>query len=167
MLVSKNGLDPISEILHVVDDEIEHHFHNFERWFGSGAVEDALTPYTLTSGNADFGSEVLIFDTGDTPTVAGKRFFDMRRIQVISLSHSSVYIIRFIWGTGTVGDAETAGQYTTIPFIATGVGSNLVLAAADILTERLAVGTKVWGKTKNATNAATIDILVGKHEYFD
>ena len=54
----------------------ESHFHNVEKWIGNGAVEDSLTGYTLTSGNNAFGTEVLLLDTGDTPIVAGKLYFD-------------------------------------------------------------------------------------------
>jgi len=167
MLVVKNGVDPITEILHVTDDEIEHHIHNKERWVGNGATEDSLTPYTLTSGNGVFGTETLILDTGDTPIQSGKRFFDFNKMEVISVSSATVYVIRIIYGTGTVAAAESAGQYTTLTMIATGIGANISGFPIEIRMPRLAVGNKVWVKIKNATNLATITALFGLHEYDD
>jgi len=167
MLVSKNGQDPISQILQVVDNEVEHHFHNVERWFGDGAVHASLTGYTVISGNGAFGAEVLLFDVAQTPHTAGMRFFDLHRLAPLALSSATVYLLRFIWGTGTVADAEAAEQYSTLPMISTGVGALVKGSAMDMMMPRLAVGTKVWAKCKNATNLATLTLLVGKHEYPD
>lgn len=167
MLVVKNGVDPISKILHVVDDEIEHHLHNVNRWFGSGAVEESLTPYTLTSGNGVYGSEVLILDTGDTPFQSGRRFFDLYEVHPESTSSATHYFVRIIYGSGTVADAEAAGQYTTASFNPTGVGTFAGAESANVRNPRLPVGTKMWAKCKNATNLATIDVFFGLHEYYD
>jgi hypothetical protein len=157
-------INTVDELLLEIE-AAEHHLHNREVWFGNGATEDSLTPYQITSGNAILGSEVLLLDTGDTPVIAGNTKFDFHRIHITGLSSATVYHLRLIWGTGTVGDAETAKQYTTITIqkiIATGVAQGTPIA---LLMPQLAVGTKVWAKCKNATNLATLDILVGIHEY--
>ena len=145
--------------------EIEHHLHNEEIWIGNGVSEDSLTGYQLTSGNNDFGSEVLLLDTVNTPIRTGKLFFDLHRLFVTAISSATPYLIRLIYGTGTVGDAETAKQYTTVPVTSAGVGSNLKGAPSDVLFDRVAAGTKVWAKCKNVTNLSTISVLIGLHEY--
>lgn len=166
LLVVRNGVDAINDTRHRTIDHDEH-FHNNEKWFGAGATLNGLTGYTVTSGNADFGSEVLLIDTGDTPIVAGKLKFDMHYLLPLSLSSATVYYLKFIYGTGTVAAAESAGDFTVIPVISTGIGALVDGLPTDIRIPRLDVGTKVWAKTKNATNLATIEIAVGIHEYDD
>lgn len=147
--------------------EIEHHIHSLERWVGSGGVDASLTPYTLTSGNGVFGAEVEILTSAQTPIQPNKLFFDLHRIQPISVSSATVYLIRMIYGTGTVGDAEAAGQYTDFPIMSTGAGANVRGVPSDIRFKKLPVTTKVWAKCKNATNLETITSLFGLHEYDD
>jgi len=165
MLVSKNGQDPIGQILHVTEDRTERHFHNKERWLGNGAVVESLTGYTITSGNAAYGAETLLLDSDKTPVITGKRFFDVHRVIFLSISNATTFAFRFIWGTGTVGDAETAGQFSNIITVATGIGANISSSPTELMMPRLAAGTKVWAKCKNATNLATAVILIGLHEY--
>ena len=157
--------------------EVRHdaHFHNRERWFGKLGVQTAtdwadpasLTPFVAISGNGDFGTdlndEAQIFGSDDTPFMVGQILFDFRRISIIDVSNATPYVLRFIWGTGTMADAEAAGQYTEIVIHQqTAAGQN---KAQDLLSEKLAVGTKVWGRAKNVTNNATISFLVGSHGY--
>lgn len=146
--------------------ELEQHFHTVERWYGASAVLASLTPYALISGNGIFGTEVLLLDTGDTPAIVGKTHFDPHRILVDDADKTTPYMIRFIFGTGTVGDAESAGQYSDLPFrkiISTGSANG---SASPIKMPRLPVGTfKIWAKIKNATNLATLDLFIGTHEY--
>lgn len=158
---AKDHLEQIEQEVY----EVEEHVHNRELWVGNGASEDSLTPYQIISGNGVFGTEVLILDTGDTPFVTGKLKFDLHRVNILDLSSATVYLLRFIWGTGTVAAAETAKQYTTVPIISVGVGSNISGTPSDLRFPRIDIGTKVWCKCKNATNLATIDLLAGLHEY--
>ena len=149
----------------------EEHVHNRERWFGKSAdqsgndwaTEAGLTVFQAASGDGDFGSEIKILGSDDTPAIAGKSYFDFHRIFVVASSATSAYIVRFIYGTGTAADAEAAGQYTDIEYMkesAAGRG-----APADLRMPYLASGTKVWAKVKNATNGATLDFNFGLHEY--
>lgn len=146
--------------------EIEHHIHRRSIFFGNGATVDSLTPYTLTSGNGDFGSEVLLLDTTDTPVVAGNKFYDPHEVFFVDSSETTSYIIRFVWGNGTIGDAESANQYTTFPFqkiISTGNANGSI---EDIGIKRLVCGYhKLWAKCKNVTNLATVTLFFGIHEY--
>lgn len=138
---------------------------NCTRVFGSGITEDSITGYSVASGNNAFGSETLLLDTGTTPVVPGKTHFVVKRVGFIAVSSTTPYLIRLIYGTGTVGDAETAKQYTTFGIYPTGSGSNLGAVATEITFPRIAAGTKVWVKCKNATNAATVTLLIGIIEY--
>lgn len=156
-----NGRDAIlAEV-----ENVEHHIHNREIWLGSGATEDSLTAYQITSGNNTFGTEVLLLDTGDTPIRTGRTKFDFHRIVVTDVSASTPYILRIICGTGTVAAAETAKQYTHALVVPTGVGALVSGSPVEIMMPRLNAGTKVWAKTKNAVNSETISILIGLHEY--
>jgi len=159
-------------------DEIhlhDEHFHNREYWFGKSADQSgnnwgtraSLTPYSAISGLNDFGGdpndEAKVIGSDDTPFRAGSTEFDFRRFQVVAVSSSTVYLLRIIHGTGTMTAAESAGQYTEIPYFkesASGRGSPL-----DIVQEKVPVGQKIWIRAKNASDNATIDFIVGLHEY--
>lgn len=146
--------------------ETEKHLHNREVWFGAGITEDSLTPYTVISGNGAYGTEVLLLDTTDTPVISGKKYYDPHKIEIASVDTATPYLVRLIWGSGTVGDAETAKQYSTFPVTPSGVGSNVSGAPVPVIIRRLeSGGAKLWAKTKNATNLAEIDIYLGIHEY--
>lgn len=160
-----NGLPELETTILEEVEEIEGHIHNNEIWLGNAQTEDSLTGFTLTSGNADFGNEVLLLDTGDTPIVSGKKYFDLHRVFVTAISNNTPFYIRLIYGTGTVGAAESARQYTTMLVESSGVGSNISVTPSDVIFPHLAVATKVWAKCKNATNLATVAILIGLHEY--
>lgn len=146
--------------------ELERHFHHDEIWFGATATEDSLSPYTLVSGNNDFGAAVQLLQPSDTPFVVGMVRFDFHKIEVVDVDTASPYYIRIIWGSGTVGDAETARQYTTFPVTPTGIGANVSGAPVPFGCRRAVSGTdNVWAKCKNVTNLAEVDILCGIHEY--
>lgn len=159
---------------------IEHHFHRRNRSFGKSAdqsgnnwaTEDRLTPFTAISGNgvygADANDEAKVFGSSDTPFITGHTYFDPGYLLVTDVSDDDVYIIRMIWGTGTMADAITAGQYSTIPFKFDSV--NLNLSTADTLipigNQRLAVGTKVWIQIKSSTDNATLSFYMDAHGYY-
>ena len=153
----------------------DEHFHNREYWFGKSGDQSgnnwgtraSLTPYRAISGDGDWGGdaddEAKVLGSDDTPVRVGPTLFDLRRIQVIAASSASVYLIRVIHGTGTMSEAESAGQYTECSFFrqSPAVRGDPV----DLVQEKVAVGQKVWIRAKNATNNATIDFLAGVHEY--
>jgi len=161
---------------HTEAELIEEHFHNREYWFGKLGVQTdtnwgdraSLAPYRAISGNNAFGADVSdeaqVIGSADTPVRAGSLTFDMRRIQIIDVSVATVFLLRVIYGTGTMADAEAAGQYTEIPSLQV-AAPNGQAKPVDILQERISVGNKVWIRAKNATDNAWIDFLVGLHEY--
>jgi len=164
MIISINGRDTIGWILDETR-EIEHHLHNTEKWLGASAVEDSLTGYQCISGNGDYGAEVLLLDVANTPIETDKKFFDLHRIAPMTVSNANPYLLRVAWGNGTFAAAISARQYTTVPFVGTGLGSNVKGAPSDIICKRIPVGYKVWAQIKNGTNLATMTFLIGLHEY--
>ncbi len=142
---------------------LNNHYHNKEHWYGAGGVEDSLTGYNIISGNGIFGAETEIFSSAFAMT--GKLSFDFHRISPMTISSATVYIIRIIWGMGTVADAESAGQYTAFPIISSGVGANIDGLPENIINKRINFGNTVWMKCKNNTNLATITLLAGIHPY--
>ena len=171
MAVFRSGRDQSATLDEV--KEIEDHIHGRSRSFGisanqSGtdwALEDGLTPYSVDSGDGAWGVVAKVFGTSDTPIDAGNTMVDPGDILIETLQHTSNYVFRLIWGTGTSADAITAGQYTSTRFIkttATGSGRG---APFRVKMDRIAVGTKVWAQVKNATNNSTVTFFVDAHEY--
>lgn len=154
-------------------DVLEHdeHFHTTERWFGKSAdqsgdnwaTEASLTTFQAQSGVGVFGTAVKVIGSDDTPNQAGKVKFDAHTVFVQSTQAATIYVVRFIWGTGNDADVEeAAGRYSDSPYMreaANGRG-----APVEHRMPRLASGTKVWVKAKNAA-AQTIDFYIGIHEY--
>ena len=153
----------------------DEHFHNREYWFGKSADQSGdnwgtrtlLTPYRAISGLNDWGGDVndeaKVLGSDDTPVRAASTEFDFRRIQVVATDSATVYLLRIIHGTGTMGDAEAAGQYTEIPYFKESAPARG--APLDIVMEKRPVGEKIWIRAKNASDDATIDFIAGIHEY--
>jgi hypothetical protein len=156
---------------------IEDHIHRKSRVFGKSAdqsgnnwaTEDRLTPFRAISGNGDYGAdandEAKVFGSSDIP-ISGQTKFDPGEITVVGVNSDTEYIIRMVWGIGTMADAITAGQYSSkvVKFdsINPNVTSNVII---KIGTPRLAAGTKVWLQCKNATNNAYVDFYLDAHGY--
>lgn len=156
----------IEEVLAEVK-EVEHHIHNRERWIGAGASAATLTPYTITSGNNTWGTEVLLLDTADTPVIDSMLYFDLHRIKVVAFSDQDVYKLQLVYGTDTFAAALSAGQYTELMVIAgASVGGASGGGPSDIRMPRLPTGLyKVWCRCWNAHNGDTLDLFIGLHEY--
>ena len=167
--------DPASEsgATFVLIQEHDRHFHNRERWFGKSGdqsgnnwgTQASLTPFRAISGNGDFGSdaddEAKVLGTDDTPAIAGNIEFDIRRLEVESASNANPFVVRVIWGTGTMAAAESAGQYSDVMVMEARKGSPI-----SCLAKRRISGTdKVWIRIKNGTDNATLDFFSGVHGY--
>ncbi|HUV28110.1 MAG TPA: hypothetical protein VMW34_12160 [Anaerolineales bacterium] len=159
--------------------ELVEHFHNYEVWFGKtnpqtatdwGTADD-LAVFQCISGNAVYGAdaddEALVIGTDNTPFRAGMTLFDFHRILIIDFSHGAPYMMRFAWGDTTLAQAIIDEQYTMIPVLT----PNLPVAQSggivfEIMMPRIRAGIdQVWAQCKNATDDATLDFLVGLHEY--
>ena len=151
---------------------VEDHFHNRERWFGiatpqtavNWGTQESLTVYQAVSGNSAFGVALQVLGTGDTPIIAGQRFFDIRRISIADVSNANPYILRLIWDPVSAAAGEAAGMFTEV-FCqqATAAGQN---KPQDLICFRIPCSTyQVWAKVKNGTNLATINFFIGVHGY--
>ncbi len=157
---------------------VEHHLHHATRWYGKknpqGANDWAVLmdgnltrPYRCISGlgayGADAGDEALLFGTADVLWNANFLCGDFDEFLVIANSSNTVYLLRLIWGTGTMADAIAAGQYTTTPYIR---NSNDTTRIKNIMkTPVIGINDKIWMQCQNATDNATIDFFVGVHGY--
>jgi hypothetical protein len=157
--------------------EIERHFHGRERWRGKKAVQtetdwadDVLTPFRAISGNntygADANDEALVLGTDDTPTMSGNTRYDLHRLMMVGASSSTAYKLRFVYGSGTMADAITAGQFSELVIMSDPAAQQVPHDVFDVMMPRGTCGTtKVWVQAWNATDNATIDFLIGLHEY--
>jgi hypothetical protein len=160
----------------------DDHIHNYEVSFGAAAAPvgtthvadiESTTPFSLTAvaHGAGFGTAVQILGSSDTPTSigtpprqTGQYFFDLRRLWLIALSQTSVYIMRIIWGSSsqTAAQAIAAGQYTNV--ICQNFLGNCIYQESPSV--RIPIGSNVWAQILNPNAiAATATFLYSLHEY--
>ena len=177
-----NGLLGVSNSLAYRVHEIERHLHSGGECYGKSAdqsgtdwaksVSDSGMPtlFRAISGNGVFGAdandEAKIIGTSDVSDYASKVKFDLHRLFISATSSTTVFVVRIVWGTGTMADAITAKQYaSTIIRRNSGGGENHIMPVIAQMP-RLTWGTdKVWIQVKNATDNATFDFYVGLHSY--
>jgi len=166
-------LSPIvDEILEEVT-EIEEHFHNDELWWGrvagptqDHAIDDNTNrPYTLTSGNNDWGVAVPIIGRLDNPVKPWQIEFDMHRIAISAVDNVLPWKIRFLYGNQSFLEARNAYRWTQTMSIASGVGSNIGAGPSDIRMRVLPLGYIVWAQCRNVTLGDTISFFIGVHGY--
>ena len=157
--------------------EIEHHLHNKESWFGKSADQSGtdwavlgLTPFRAISGantwGVDTNDEAKVLGSSDTPKIPGMAYYDPHRLFIKAVSVSTPWIIRLIYGTGTMAAAITALQFSEVMLAGDDTNPQQAVGTpVDIIMPREAAGTKLWAQAWNATNNATIDFFIGIHEY--
>ena len=183
--LATNGLAGVSNSLAYRVHEIEKHFHNAERWYGISADQSGVNPWATSlstaamrtsfrtiSGSAAYGAdasdEAQVWGLNDTLSVAGvvQTKLDFHQIFITASSVTTIWYIRIIWGTGTMADSITAGQYSEFPVVADAAQNGSIDVIMPIMMPRITIGThKVWIQGKNATDNATFDFLVGMHGY--
>ena len=156
-------------------EEVEQHIHNIERWWGALAVPDETNateanvgrPFAATSGADAWGAAIPIKGSADIPCVAGQTTFDIRELLITDLDDDTTpWRIRIIWGTGTSGDAITAGQWTEQMTQSNAVPGNRAGASPlSVLTPRRPVADKLWAQAWNDTNGEIISFFWGAHGY--
>ncbi len=167
---------------------IEEHLHHKVRWYTKKAVPTATSwadaldahlanPWRCTSGLGTWGvdgshdpegapsDEAFLFGTADVLAELGSGLVvgNFDQILVTANSSATIYLIRFIWGTGTMAEAIAAGQYTTFPYLRA-IADN-VRKIQEIKTPLIGIDNKIWAQCQNATDNATIDFVVGVHAY--
>jgi hypothetical protein len=165
------GLTGVNNSLAYKVHEIERHLHSNERWAsklavpaGNRVTETGMTPFVVASGAAAYGVAVQIMDTLDCEGLfPGAVNYDLHRLFIADVDHTTPYRIRVSYGVGTQPQAIAAGQYSEIVWRA----SNLTQDRAPILMQmrRVAAVTKCWIEVWNATNLSGIDIFFGLHFY--
>jgi len=171
-----NGLDGVVNSVAYRIHEIEHHFHNRERWWGAVAVPDeesacaatVTVPFVATSGDDTWGTAIPLCGTADDPTPGdGDTKFDFHRLFIVGLDdQTDAWRVRIIWGTGTSAAAITAKQWTEMMVQSNAVPGNRAGAQPiEVIMERLDVGTKVWCSVWNNTDAETMSFYYGVHGY--
>ena len=156
--------------------ELERHFHNRERWWGATGAPDetnaiaatVTVPFAATSGNNTWGTAIPICGTDDEPVPSPDNAkFDCHRIFVTDLDDDTTpWRLRIIWGSGTSGDAITAGQWTEMMVMTNAVPGNRAGASpVDVIMRRVDVGVKLWAQAWNDTNGEVLSFYWGAHGY--
>ena len=153
--------------------EVEHHFHGREFWWGSDGSpgEDTAiaatvsVPFVAVSGDNTWGTAISIMGTDDVPAKATDTRFDAHRILVMDTEHTTAYRMRFIWGSGTSGDAITAGQWSEFMFVTAVAGPFSTGTPVNLMMPRATVGEKLWAQVWNATDTSEVDFYYGVHGY--
>lgn len=158
--------------------EHDEHFHNREIWFGISGDQsgndwaaDTLNVFQAISGNgiygADANDEAKVLGTDDTPIISGQTRFDIRRLLLHDTSVDTVWKLRVVYGSDTLANNITAGQFTEMMVLFDSVNPQQSAGIPiDIIIPRLVAGTdKVWVQGRNATDNATLDFFVGVHGY--
>lgn len=160
-------------------NEVQGHLLNRERWLGKRAVPtatlwgspDSITPFRAISGANTYGTDVddeaKVVGTGDLPLQIDRRKFDLHRLLITGVSSNTHYKLRIICGSGTMLEAIGLGEYSEIavkfdaanPTQSAGSPIDFFDVGCDSGAD------KVWIQAWNATDNATIDFLVGLHEY--
>jgi len=169
------GLAGTSNSLAYKVHEIEKHFHGRERWWGALAGPDETNaieanvgrPFAATSGADTWGLAIPICGTADNPVLGTDVKFDAHRIMVTDLDDDTTpWRMRIIYGTGTSGDAVTAGQWTEFMVMTNAVPGNRAGASpVDVMMPRVDVGSKCWVQSWNDTNGEVLSFFWGAHGY--
>jgi hypothetical protein len=152
---------------------IERHAHSGGRWFGKAATpsgEDHVADrigsnngaFQIDAGNDTWGAWVQIMGATDTPADTGKLYFDPHEIVVSAAERTGLYYIQI--GRGASGAAAlTAGTYTEFALDETDrAGGSIV----TVQTGRAPAGSKLWARCMcPGQNTATLDFVIGVHEY--
>jgi hypothetical protein len=82
--VAVNGLSGVVDSLAYKVEEIEHHFHSAQQWWGfytGNLVRGYLASFQIASGNTNFGSEIAMY----TGTGIGGYKFDFNKLKVTAV----------------------------------------------------------------------------------
>jgi len=157
--------------------EVEHHLHNYERWFGAAAVpsgevhvaDSILTvkvPFVIDAGNDTWGAWVQILGSSDTPAIAGNAKFDLHRLNFTDFeTNNSVHGVQVAIGASGAA-ALSAGTYSE--FILRTGGGNTFIGPIDLIDKRSDVGAKMWARNWcHGVDTSTLSFFLGLHEYLE
>lgn len=167
------GLLGVEDSLAYRINEVDRHLHNRVRYWGSDGSPDETTaiakgvdnPFVAVSGADTWGTAIPICGTDDVPVPTGDVKFDPHLILVVDTEHTTPYLFRLIWGTGTSAAAIAAEQYTEEMFVTAVVGPFGGGVPVNITARRVDVGTKLWAQVWSATDTSEVDFFWGTHGY--
>lgn len=162
--------------------EIERHIHTRTRFYGKKGsqtatdwAEDTLTAFQAISGSNTYGAQgtdgiddaALVIGTDNTPIITGMVKYDLHELFITSVSVNTRYKLRLVYGSGTIGAAIIDEQCSEVIIIADKDSPQSAAGGpVEIHMPRLSAGVdKVWAQVWNVTDNATVDFLVGIHEY--
>jgi len=173
---------PLEEIRETTEETLEDttrliaHITTAVRWVGEHAIRNAeidcgatgtMAVFQNTAGNDTWSATPLcLIGTGDGPFMAGNTHAHVHMMLVTDVAvaaDTDLHYVRVIYGTGTVADAITAGQFTEVQFVPErGAAHSLV----PFQLPPLAYGTgQLWlSHWVGGTNAPTMDFRIGLHE---
>ena len=156
------GLLGVPDSLAYIVATIENHNHSARVFYGKSAGDpyldpDVLTEWQIQAKSAGYTGTAIQISNGDELDCV---FYDLNRILVTATSAANkVQKIQFLYGTGAVGDATVATEVAMyVP--ASGKSESMV-----VNMPRIPCGSKVWALAFSETDNATIDFIVGIHEY--
>jgi hypothetical protein len=165
------GLLGVSNSMAYRVHEIERHFHSNERWAsklavpaGNRVTATGMTPFIAASGANVYGVAVQIMDTADAVGLfPGAVKYDLHRLFISDLDHTTPYRLRISYGTGTQPDAVAAGQYSEVMWRSDNVNADRTPVIVQM--RRVDAATKAWVEAWNATNLSEVDFYFGLHFY--
>jgi hypothetical protein len=168
-----NGLTGTSNSLAYRVAVLGRYAHSSGRWFGTAATpsgEDHVADrvgsnsgaFRLDAGDNAWGAWVQILGATDTPADAGKVYFDPHELVITAAERTALYYIQI--GRGASGAAAlTAGTYTELALDLTDRGGGAIVS---VQSGRAPAGSKLWARCMcPGQNTATVDFVIGLHEY--
>lgn len=165
--------------------ETAYHFHSGQRGFGAAASPSGEThiadrvgtgaagaeagPLVVDAGNDDWGTWTQILGSSDTPVDSGSNVkFDFNEVVITAYEHTSQrYMIQIALQEDAPSDDPGASDtYTEWEATSGGVGVNSTPIQIPFNSVRVAVGTKVWMRTRAPNqDTSTISFYIYLHEY--
>jgi len=161
-----------------VDPHICQTLNKKVRWYGKLNPQTAtnwcdgatLNPFVAVSGNNTWGAGEQMFGTADVLTELGTGFVagGLNVFLPVGNTSNTVSRLRFIWGTGLMADAITAGHYFELMYLK--VATNAVFTPRNLWGPVIpffiaTLPTKVWAQHWNFTNATTISFFIGANGF--
>ena len=169
-----DGLTGTDHSLGYIAEEIEHHLHGYERWYGVALVPvgqthvadrigTAVAPLVIDAGNNAWGAWTQILGSDDTPADAGMTKWDFHRIFVNDTERTAWHFLQFAFGATGAG-AYTAGEFTELVFEP--ASNQIEESPIEVWTKRQDAGTKAWARAFiPGLDTGTVTFFLGLHEY--
>jgi len=168
-----DGLLGIQDSLAYRVNEIERHFHSYERWFGAANTPDgeihvadrigtSVTAFQADAGNNTWGDWLQILGSSDTPDTSGSAYYDLHEIFITTAERAATYFVQL--AKGIDGDtALTNNTYSEFMFLPAAASRIIPIV---IQSRRYISGTKAWIRCFcPGQNTGTMDFFIGLHEY--